>query len=133
MNKLTDYIIKEYLVTDKCKNLVKNSFAPVIQKLLRLHELSTPSYGEEGFYRTGISFDAFFNYKYTERQFNKNIWYTYDRKSDFERQRIILNDFIDIKGNLYSDIEIIKHNSLQDFFNYIGYDRKTKKYVRINK
>jgi len=78
-------------------------------------------------YRESISYGWFF-YGDKRRNFNDKILYTIVHPSEFE----IMKDFPGCKEMLVKGIldrgEDIKCKNLYDFYEKIGYNRKTKKY-----
>lgn len=84
--------------------------------------VNTPTVSEDGFYRQGLSIDAFRSNQHKRRGMHKYWFYV-----DFER---------DQHGNLgnakyHKDIGIViseSFNSVWEFYEYIGYEYKKKKY-----
>lgn len=84
-----------------------------------LHKIKIPEFAEKGFYRTTNSLNAFF-LSGKKRNMNKHILYFLD---ELGISRI--KDEYEIKRD--SELPVINHDNLYDFFEYIGYDRKKKK------
>lgn len=83
------------------------------------HEIMLPQPSDYGFYRTIGSFNSFFHGK---KKYNHN-------KADGLLYHA--TDMISIQATrdvFKINIEIIKHTSLSEFFNHIGWDHKVKKY-----
>jgi hypothetical protein len=78
------------------------------------HRFVLPAVTENGFYRTIRSFSAFFHS-------NKKRNWTAKRLFSAHRQDEPIT-FFD------PTLPMIQHESLWDFYNYIGYDKKTKKF-----
>lgn len=88
----------------------------------QLHKIQFPEFKDDGFYRTHISYSAFF--ESTKRR-NKNQLYLY----------YLDDDSFDIPKGEYeikrdSKLPVFHHQTLYEFFDHIGYDRK-RKVIRI--
>ena len=100
-----------------------------------LHKINIPNQKDDGFYRTMISYDAFFE---SCKRRNQNDKYLYVVNDDNRTERLlkqvndpnrseILRDVDKWEIDRDSKLPVIKHENLFEFFNYIGYDRKRKK------
>jgi hypothetical protein len=94
------------------------------------HEIQIPEFKDEGFYRTMISYDAFFE---SPKRRNKNDDYLYlvvtdNTISDSMREKF--PDVVKREEERDANLPRIKHDSLYDFFEYIGYDRKKQKIIQ---
>lgn len=84
-----------------------------------IHSFPFPEFKDQGFYRTIISYSAFFE---STKMRNKNKDYLFlviredEPRTPYELER-------DDK------LPVFQHSDLLSFFEYIGYDRKTKEYV----
>jgi hypothetical protein len=93
-----------------------------------IHKIKTPEYNEKLWYVTVVSSNAFF-YSLKKRNRKGNILYigksfeewTYDQEHRAKNPIIA-----DLDERLLTPIE---HESLWDFYKYIGWDYKKKKYM----
>lgn len=88
-------------------------------KHTELHKINFPEYGDDGFYRTRISYSAFFESPKNRRN---NVVYLYYLDDDYSP--IPKSEY---EINRDSKLPVIEHENLYKFFDYIGYDRKLKK------
>lgn len=126
---MTTWVVKEYTYTPKKRvKLPKGYFQLIdLKELVKLHYVATPSPGEKDFYRGVGSFEAFRNPKYPKRQSNNGHWFYPERLIEFEIDRKNIGKYL----KKYYDVPEIHHESIDAFYNYIGYDRKTKRYVSV--
>jgi len=92
---------------------------------VKLHIFPLPQIKDPGFYRTMISYSAFFescksrnrskNYLYYQTDFRDG-----DLRGEYEKHRD-------------SQLPVVEYKSLLDFFEGIGYDRATKRYIDDHK
>jgi hypothetical protein len=86
--------------------------------------VNTPKIGEDGFYRQGLSIDAFRNNQHRRRELKKYWFYV-----DFERDQH--GNLGNIKYHKEIGVDVINlFTCVWDFYTFIGYDYKTKKYNR---
>jgi|WetSurMetagenome_2_1015567.scaffolds.fasta_scaffold552190_2 hypothetical protein len=84
--------------------------------------LNTPNVSDDGFYRQGLSIDAFRNNQHKRREKNKYWFYV-----DFERDQH--GNLGNIKYHKDIGIPVSKSfTSVWDFYTFIGYEYKKKKY-----
>lgn len=90
-----------------------------------IHLVPIPEFKEKDFYRIGVSFDAFFH---STRERNKSDKYFFYHRytEDWEKDDLLYKMIEESENNLPR----IEHKSLWDFYDYIGYDRKRKKYLK---
>ncbi len=81
---------------------------------IQYHKFSFPEFNDKGFYRTMISYDAFFE-GVKVRNYSKNYLYYLRRDKDWEDRN--------------HNLPVIEHENLLDFFKNIGYSRETKEFV----
>jgi hypothetical protein len=86
-----------------------------------LHKIQFPEYKDKGFYRTHISYSAFFE---SGKRRNWSELYLY--KLD-DRYPIVPISEYEIERD--SKLPVIEHDNLYHFFDYIRYDRKLKKII----
>jgi hypothetical protein len=117
----------------------------------RLHRIAFPEYGEPGWYRLVGSFNAFRTGKQkgvpsdlTKRGFGTCGWdhakgllynlkrqdeHEFDLKTMLDSASHVNKEVGDKLRKIYADVEVIDHASLYDFYDFIGFDRKTRRYV----
>jgi len=79
-------------------------------------------------YRSLLSYSAFFTSgKYRCR--TKTRLYHGKRKLEWEQDRAMMAAN-PITADLYIDVPVVNHESLWDFYKYIGYDYKKKKHLK---
>lgn len=86
---------------------------------IKLHKIRFPEMQDSGFYRTLISYSAFFE---SPKRRNKNDDFLYYLEDDYP---IIDKSEYAIERD--KKLPVVEHEGLYDFFEYIGYDRKTKR------
>lgn len=80
-----------------------------------IHQFLFPEFKDDGFYRTMISYGAFFE-SCKRRNWSENYLYT------------VIDEFITPwERKVLETLPVIEHKNLLDFFDKIGYDRKKKK------
>jgi hypothetical protein len=85
-----------------------------IGKYTAIHFIMAPHVIDKGFYREVSSYNSF----------NSKM----RRKGDkFYRYKDDCDDFF--RHNLSKDYKEIRHKSIYDFFDYIGYDRKKRAFI----
>lgn len=89
-------------------------------KHIAMHNIPYPEFKDKGFYRTSISYFAFFEGK---KERNKNDDYLF-----YEVSRTFPGTTYEIERD--ATLPTKEHADLLDFFKNIGYDRKTKKYIK---
>lgn len=94
---------------------------------VRLHFVSTKPMNDRGFYNECRSWSAFMNIVKPERRTNKNIAYSVKWKCDFDLDEEVIKKSSVLPD--YFDVERVCHESVDDFYGFIGYDKKTKKYI----
>lgn len=106
----------------------------------RLHVLWMPEFKDPGFYRQGVSYDAFFNSS-TKRTLatthgpnwrTGNVLYNAKRWDEFEsdcQHQAELYERLKLKG-LRDDRQLptVEHQSIWEFYETIGYDYKSKRW-----
>lgn len=117
-----------------------------------LHRIVVPSYSDKGWYRAVTSANAFRSGKQkgvprhlAERHFDtcgwdhaKNILYSLKRSHDFDVEMRIMIESLEavdpergaILRNRHGAVPVIEHASLFDFYEYIGFDHKTRRYKK---
>lgn len=90
-------------------------------KHVALHKINFPEIPDPGFYRTHISYAAFFESTKRRNWSEQYLFSVSDRdsmsyRSDYEMLR-------DRK------LPVVEHTDLLAFFKHIGYDRKSKKFL----
>lgn len=83
-----------------------------------LHKFPFPNFGDPGFYRSSISYSAFFE-STKRRNWSKDFLFCVDDgfyKDDWTKKRD-------------ADLPVTEHSGLLDFFKGIGYDRASKKFL----
>lgn len=88
-----------------------------------VHYINFPDYGEKGWYRMMISYSAFFESCNCRDESDSFLYYLYrgkDLRSPAEIEYEKIRD---------SKLPKIYHDSLYDFFEYIGYCRKKKRII----
>jgi hypothetical protein len=95
----------------------------VNNEIKSVHIVSRPyPFTEKDAYRQSLSYDSFKNneakrlIKNQEKE-DESYYFDYSQKQ-FEKEKPFLND-----------VPIYKHNSIWDFYQEIGYDYKSKKYI----
>lgn len=83
-----------------------------------IHSFPFPEFKDKGFYRTIISYSAFFE-STKIRNKNENHLFLVVREDEPKTAYEIERD---------NNLPTFYHNDLLSFFEYIGYNRKTKKY-----
>ena len=88
-------------------------------KHVMLHELPLPQHKDDGFYRTMISYGAFF---------------TGAKRRNWSKEYLFVavdNWYIPSEYEVNRDRNLLvrRHDNLLDFFRSIGYDRKSKKFT----
>ena len=96
--------------------VLQTGFVPEIPAQT-VYEFLHPQVSDPGHYRMTTSLNAFFH----SQNNRKNI--------TVHRQFSLHHSFKELKYALVRDVPIITLPSLYDFFDYVGYDRKTKKYA----
>ena len=94
------------------------------KEYVRLHFVSPKQPGEPGFYREAISWSAFAHW------FPKNFLKTRHCPRRHNKDKMLFvtwGDEFEGLRHFYKDIPEIHHKSVQDFYDYVGYDRKLKK------
>lgn len=90
-------------------------------KHVAIHNIPYPEFDDKGFYRTSISYSAFFEGTKGRNKNEDYLFYLVDRQ---------------YPGTIYelerdASLPVIEHTDLLDFFKNIGYDRKTKKIYKM--
>ena len=88
-------------------------------KWICMHEFPFPEMLDPGFYRTMISYGAFFESAKQRNWSDKYLYLVvkeYGYRPAWELEEI-------------AKLPIVKHENLLDFFKNIGYDRKSKKFI----
>jgi hypothetical protein len=87
-------------------------------KFTAIHFIMAPHVVDKGFYNEVRAYNSF----------NSKM----RRKGDkFYRYKDVGDDFF--RGNLSKDYQEIRHRSIYEFFEYIGYDRKKKTFSKGSK
>lgn len=103
------------------KNLVIETY--FTKKEQNFYYLMLPDVGEDGFYRAVSSFNAFFN---SMRNPKANVTAVRQFTADYEDDIHHRRDSV-----LYKDVDwdnLRTFDSIWDFYKFIGYDHKTRKY-----
>lgn len=87
-----------------------------------VYVLNTPLPGEDGFYRQTTSLSAFF-YSLKRRNETKDVVWLCESWSEFERRQKL-----DAKWGIAHKISDHVFNSIWEFYEFIRYDCKTKKW-----
>lgn len=87
---------------------------------LELHNICFPEFEDKGFYRTMISYSAFFE-SLKRRNWTESCVYYLDDESPIRKTPW--------EQNRDKKLPVFQHDSLYDFFEHIGYDRKRKKII----
>jgi hypothetical protein len=84
------------------------------------HKFPMPGVGEHGFYRSSISFNAFFNSIYRRNWSDEHLFACMDDRMNYHRS----------EWEIQRDaaLPVYEHADIYAFFESIGYDRKTKKF-----
>lgn len=115
-----------------------------------LHRIAFPEYGETGWYRMVTSANAFrhgtqkgVSRKLAERGFDgccwdhgKGVLYSLKRADEQETDMRIMLESAEQANTevgrklrkLFAGIPVINHASIYDFYEHIGFDRKTRRY-----
>jgi len=88
-------------------------------KHAELHKINFPEYKDKGFYRTMISYSAFFESTKNRRNNGVYLYYLDDAYSPIPKSEYEINRD--------SKLPVVEHETLYTFFDHIGYDRKLKK------
>ena len=97
------------------------------RNLVRVHFVSTKPMNDRAFYNESRSWSAFMNITKPKRRTSENAVYYVKWKYEFDldlkihRKNPVLADHFD-------KAEWVYHKSVDDFYKYIGYNKKTKKY-----
>lgn len=102
-----------------------------------LHKFAFPEFKDKSFYRTSISFSAFFESTKGRNENDKYLYYLddnrteslYEKVNDLNRSEI-LRDCDKWEIDRDAELPVFYHEDLYAFFDFIGYDRKKKK-IRI--
>lgn len=89
-------------------------------KHVAIHTFPFPEFEDKGFYRTAISYSAFFEGTKGRNKNDDYLFYLVDRRYPGTAYEIERDASLPVK----------MHLDLLDFFKNIGYDRKTKKYIK---
>jgi hypothetical protein len=87
-------------------------------KYVCYHAFNLPNVSEPGFYRSVGSFNAFFNSGKKGRHWTKHK--LYHQMDDIS---------LGWHKKCYINLETIEHKDIWEFYKYIGYDYKRKKYM----
>lgn len=88
---------------------------------VKIHTFPLPEFKDQGFYRTITSYSAFFESAKMRNKSSAHLFLAIDENiyntasTEFEKERD-------------RNLPVVQHKDLLSFFEYIGYDRKTKKY-----
>lgn len=108
-----------------------------------VHHIQMPEIRDNGFYRNGISLEAFkkywlhaafgsFNSKKNLR-IRSELYFYGDSRVNFETDNACTNAIMSSAGiddyNLYKDCKYVEHSSVWEFYNYINWNYKTKKFI----
>lgn len=95
----------------------------------RVFEVNFPGYSDNGFYRQTLSLSAFFHGT-RNRNVTSTTLYFYHRWEDFEVQ-CEMTSKIEGCGNLDDrKLPRTQLNGIWEFYKAIGYDYKTRKYIK---
>jgi hypothetical protein len=88
---------------------------------IAIHSFPFPEFRDKGFYRTVTSYSAFFD-SIKRRNSNENYLFY-----------VIRNDVPPTAYEIERDaiLPVKEHSDLYSFFEYIGYDRSSKKYTNL--
>lgn len=111
-----------------------------------IHRVAVPDFSEQGFYRSAVSYSAFFHGH--KKDYN-NFWALHPKTAKANGFRVRKpyhkfwyhmqpwDEFADDcerakkwKVDMYSKTPVVDHASIWDFYIHIGYDYKTKKYSK---
>jgi len=89
------------------------------------------SVGRENYYKTATALNAFFNNPHTHRNYKKKeILYHSQLFEEFEMSNNITEKSYKKLGIELRPKKLIELNSIWEFFEVIGFDNKTKKWVK---
>lgn len=119
---------------------------------IALHKIAFPNYGEPGWYRQMISLSNFQTGKQAGKVAQRGIgmgtcpWnhtagilYSLKTEKDHERDmRIMLDSATEASPEvgaklraMFAAVPVIEHAGLYEFYDYIGFDRKARRYREI--
>jgi hypothetical protein len=118
-----------------------------------IHKIAMPEYGDKGFYRTIESWNGFMTGRRkdaTKEEKQKHLdgctraptglyyvhdhteeeWLAHNSRTMESIARITKKDISEVDDE--TKLPVVNHKSLYDFYDYIGFDRKTRKYRHEN-
>jgi hypothetical protein len=107
-----------------------------------VHHIQMPDFRESGFYQNGLSIDAFLRYwlhaafgsfnNKKNLRVRSELYFYGDSRAAFETDNACTNAIMRNAGidnyNLYKDCKYVDHQSIWEFYNYINWNYKTKKF-----
>lgn len=108
-------------------------------EVLEYYIINIPEYGEKGNYTQGLSISYFtsrelkrFSDMYRDKK-PPSFWYDIEQKHGFDYDRNFRLEGHEISRKYQEELDNLPHivcNSVWEFYEKIGYDRKTKKYLK---
>lgn len=100
-------------------------------KPIEIMAINMPDIGEPGFYQQSVSFSSFFH-GIKKRNWNGDLLYSIDTWDEFMKFRIGMDERLHDRHpdlpEIYKFTDIV-FDSIWDFYKFIGWDYKKKKYT----
>ncbi len=93
---------------------------------IAIHVVRVPTVGEKGFYRSAISIGA-----WDEREVKNYVEKFYMKRKPCPRHWSVKRETKYMHPLDYQNVPIVEHETLWDFYKYVGYDYKTQKYAKV--
>lgn len=94
------------------------------------HVVSLPDVSDNGFYQDIRSWSAFGNLKFPIRWRFATGWFRTLFKDDYEMDRSVWKKTCKRLRIPLNEVPELRHPSLQEFYDHIGYDRKSKRITK---
>ena len=114
--------IQDIVLGPRDRVVLEYAYTPCIA----IHVVRQPNVGEKGFYRAAISMGA-----WDEREVKNYVDKFYTKRKPCPRHWSVKYETKYMHPLDYQNIPIIEHDTLWDFYKYVGYDYKTQKYAKV--
>lgn len=112
--------IHDIVLGSRDRVIIEYAYEPCIA----VHVVRMPDVSEKGFYRAAVSISA-----WEEREVKNYVDRFYTKRKPCPRHWSVERDTNHMHPLDYQNVPIVEHETLWDFYKYIGYDYKTQKYA----